>query len=79
MTAAAKISAGLIPFVQCRCSGAPEWTPAHYRLGKLTNLISCVVCLHSYDDSDVRWLTEQEASERHGWNLVGSEPPPPTQ
>jgi hypothetical protein len=67
-----RISMGYIPFVLCGHSGTPEWTPAHYRIGKVTHLISCVVCLTTYGDDDVEWLTATEASERHGWSVVSS-------
>jgi len=68
-----RISAGLIPFVQCDHGDGPEWMPAHYRTGRLTHLISCVACLRTFDDSQVRWLTPTDARQRLGWTLVESE------
>lgn len=74
MTDQERIALGYIPFVQCGHSGEPEWTPAHYAIGKVTHLISCVICLGTFSDDDVEWLTALEASERHGWALVDSLP-----
>ena len=70
----ARIEAGLIPFVMCHHAGKVEWTPAHFQIGRITNLISCVVCLSTYDEPDISWLTAKEASEAHGWQVVSSVP-----
>jgi hypothetical protein len=70
-----RIAQGMIPFVQCNShSEEPEWTPAHYQLGKVANLISCIVCLASYNEANIVWLTPEQASLRHGWSVVDSTP-----
>jgi len=71
-SADALIDAGLVPFAICNHGGDQEWTPVHYRLSKVATLISCVICLRSFGNEDVDWLTPYEASQRHGWTVVDS-------